>query len=471
MSLSPVCNRRARRHRLLRSTTFRQLEMAKSKKSPKKASKGSKGSSKSKGSKGSPEPPVESAMQTETEATCYLCCHSFDDHASLQSHLLLMNHFEPYSAVEQKCRVCHKILFVKHVGTHKCCITKGLYMRYVSSESILKQGPPYRCLFCRTEPFGSRIDLSTHLMCFHRPFRQLGCCGQCKFTFSEAVPKSSSLRPPPNDADDATKEQYELDLIKERDAQLLSMDIPDSTRELFKHIEEEHNNAFQFLAQKIMSSHCELRMPYSCVICLQIFKTNVEFQTHILARHGVDECIKYTHDICSYCKAGESTDDGFNIHARINHQYELVHNAKVWIDNEIMMNSTDCSTTCCTCWKTFKHSFQLQAHIIQCHTHINPMVCGFCGEDYSTCTDPNFGFAAFVRHEFNHSRELQRVALEMKHNFDPIPDKQEDGFANEDIEAYFKSKLDEQSQKSSKKSNKGSKKSNSKSKSKGKKKK
>ncbi|VDK87224.1 unnamed protein product [Dibothriocephalus latus] len=147
-------------------------------KSPK--GKGSNGKSNSPGSKGSKgknvpeEPPVERGMQTDSGGFCYLCCVDFSDGAAIQAHTLLMDHRPPYDISHQHCRGCKDTVFMKWTEKHKCALAKAAYLRHVSSNVSLPGGPPYRCLFCRSRPFSSRIELTVHLLVYHRPARQPG---------------------------------------------------------------------------------------------------------------------------------------------------------------------------------------------------------------------------------------------------------------------------------------------------------
>nr|VZI08843.1 unnamed protein product [Spirometra erinaceieuropaei] len=429
--------------------------MAKSKKgkSPKSAgskngkSSKSKNSKKGKGSRESGrEPPMDAAIQTEPTCVCYICSREFKDYAAVQAHLLLMDHFPPNDVINQQCRACKRTIFIKSVEKHQCCEQKANFIRYIQHESVLKMGPPYRCLLCRSRPFASRIDLSVHIIAYHRPGRDIGCCGLCKFTFQEPPPPAPSKVPtPPAGSNQAAILQYQKDLQlaeEERMCAFENAEIPPGLVDLDRHLKEDHSAAYALLARRALLTKFHLRAAYSCCLCDQVFPNNVEFQAHVLCRHGVDQPIKYDHRICSICKAAFMSEKAFNIHVVTGHQHQLNYLANLWIRREIMVNATDGGQTCGTCWQVFHEDWYLQAHIIAAHTTSDPLVCGWCRQDFTGCSDPIFGFGAFQRHEANHGRYMQERAIELKLCFEPLPEILSEDFSDEAMAAALAKKVE-----------------------------
>ncbi|VDN42863.1 unnamed protein product [Dibothriocephalus latus] len=251
---------------------------------------------------------------------------------------MLMDHEAPYDISNQHCRKCKETVFMKWSEKHKCCLAKSAYLRLVSSNVSLAGGPPYRCLFCRSRPFSSRSELTVHLLAYHRPQRQPGVCGLCSFTFQEPPPQPPpAIATPPANADEATLREHELNLKKAMGEQMCkfeSAEVAPGLLELDAHCAKTHVPAYQLLLRQKLQTEFQLREPFACVMCGQIFHSNVEYHGHILCRHGTDE------------------------------PEAIAELANLWTSQELLMDATDTNQVCTTCWEVLPNPMQLQAHVL-----------------------------------------------------------------------------------------------------------
>nr|VZI11586.1 unnamed protein product [Spirometra erinaceieuropaei] len=402
----------------------------------KSSSPKSKSGKSSGGKDGGGEPPVETGIQTEPDSFCYLCCVDFSDGAAVQAHTLLMDHEAPYDISHQHCRKCKDTVFMKWSEKHKCCLAKSAFLRYISSNVSLGGGPPYRCLFCRSRPLKSRSELTVHLLAYHRPQRQPGVCGLCTFTFQEPPQLPPPIPPPPANADEATLRQYDINLKKALGEQMCrfeAAEVAPGLMELDKHCAKTHVPAYTLLLRRELLTQFQLREPFACVICGQVFHSNIEYHAHILCRHGTDAPVKEGLRICAMCSKGVWSEDCFNQHVKRRHEEAIAQMADLWTSQELLMDATDTNQVCTTCWEVLPNPTQLQAHILVAHTTDNPLVCGWCHVEFTDCPDPLIAFPILLNHEKNHARILHRQALESKKTFEPIPEPLNEDFSMEAI--------------------------------------
>ncbi|KAF5399485.1 hypothetical protein PHET_07568 [Paragonimus heterotremus] len=400
--------------------------------SPKNSPKKSPGGKKSPGKKSSPNkkkqdvgPPVDNGMQTEETSVCFLCMKSFKDPAAVQAHLVLMNHMAPFNFKEQQCRACKSIVNIKDVEQHKCPVLKANFLRLMSCSVSLDYGPPYRCLYCRSKRCDSRVELAMHLLCYHRPNKPPGHCGMCSFTYEEppALPPPN-LPPLPANADQEKKQTHaqELKIAREKQMCEYSEVATPGLDNLRIHISNEHVPAYTLWSRRNILEDSELRFPYVCPLCSWAMKSNYELHAHILGCHGNPSQIQNDLKVCAMCGFTASTDSGLNRHILVNHTEALKRLGNLWIRRELMMNVTDPGTTCIYCWQTFKHDFQLQAHLLVAHVTSHELRCGWCNIEFTSCPDPILGFMIMQHHEYNHGRTLHETALQYKYTCEPLKD-------------------------------------------------
>ncbi|CAH8506352.1 unnamed protein product [Dicrocoelium dendriticum] len=397
--------------------------------SPKKSPGKSPASKKSPNKKTSPGrnkqdvgPPVDAQIQTEEHPICFLCLRSFKDSAAIQSHLVLMNHMAPFDVRQQQCRACQTVVNVKDVEQHKCPVLKANYLRLMSCSVTLDYGPPYRCLYCRSTPMGSRVELVMHLLCYHRPNKPAGRCGMCAFTYDEpAVPPPPSIPPLPSNADEEKRLAYahELKLAKEKQLCEIS-DIPTPGLDRLRiHIKNDHVPGYTLWSRRNTLADSCLRFPYACSLCGWALKSNYELHAHVLCCHGNASQIQNDLRVCAMCGFTAANDSGLNQHILANHTTAIRRLGSLWIRRELLMNVTDLATTCIYCWEVFEHSFQLQAHLLVAHVTNNELRCGWCKVEFTSCADPILGFMIMQHHEYNHGRTLHEIAL--KNNYTVVP--------------------------------------------------
>ncbi|VDP92364.1 unnamed protein product [Echinostoma caproni] len=239
-------------------------------KSPKGSPKKNASSKNSPGKqKGEEIIPVETGMQTDPTTVCYLCRRHFKDSAAIQSHIVLMNHMGPYNANEQHCRACKSIVMLKDVEAHKCAVLKAVFLRFMSGSTTLDFGPPYRCLFCRSQPCSSRVELAIHLLCYHRPNKPTGRCGMCVFTYEEPAPIPPPNIPPlPANADEEKKKEHAKALKQATEKQMCEPPINPTPGldNLKMHVMNEHVPAYTLWSRRNILEDSDLRFPYACPI-------------------------------------------------------------------------------------------------------------------------------------------------------------------------------------------------------------
>ncbi|TGZ65050.1 hypothetical protein CRM22_006054 [Opisthorchis felineus] len=400
--------------------------------SPKRSPKKSPGGKNSPRKKNSPgknkpdaEPPIEIAVQTEPATVCYLCMRSFNDSAAIQAHLVLMNHMAPFDCKDQQCRACHTVVNIKDLEHHKCPVMKANFLRLISCPVSLDMGPPYRCLFCRSRPYESRVELAMHLLCLHRPDKPPGVCGMCKFTYDEPP-----QLPPPNipalpaNADEEKRLAHAKELKAAKEKQMCEpSDIPTPGLDsLLVHVRNEHVPAYTLWSRRQLLEDSGLRFPYSCPICNWPSKSNYGLHAHILGCHGNASQIRNDLKICSFCGFPAGNDTSLNQHIVFNHTEPLVNLGNLWIRKELMMNVTDPGTTCVYCWQTFRNDFQLQAHLLVVHVTNNVLRCGWCKVDFTSCSDPILACMIMQHHEYNHGLQLHQIALQNQYTLQPLSD-------------------------------------------------
>lgn len=356
---------------------------------------------------------------------CYFCERTFKDSAAIQAHIVLMNHLPPFDSNQQQCRACKCTVTVRDVEQHKCAVLKTVFLRFVSGVSTIVHGPPYRCLFCRSQSVGSRVDLAMHLLCYHRPHKPPGRCGMCIFTYEEPTPSPSPNVPPlPANATEEQKKEHAkaVRLAVENQMCELPVNPTPGLDSLSFHTSTEHTPAYTLWSRRNIMGDSNLRFPYACPICGWVSKTNYAFHAHVICCHGNLSEIQNDLKICAMCGFAAVSDSGLNQHVLMNHTELIKRYGNLWIKRELLMNVTDLATTCGYCWETFRFDFQLQAHLLAAHTTNNPLRCGWCKVDFLSCADPIVGFMIMQHHELNHARTLHEVALRNEYTYEQIKD-------------------------------------------------